>query len=104
LRKRASIGIHVTQRVITSHGFALNVTPQVHPYFTRFTPCGLAGVKMTSLQDENPKLKDNHLINVEQVADTVIDKWKSIFDQHEILSQDEALEILEPYLMACGLS
>jgi lipoate-protein ligase B len=45
--KIASIGIHVKQWV-TLHGFALNVHPDL-AWFTRIVPCGLDGVRMTSV-------------------------------------------------------
>lgn len=48
--KIASIGIAV-RRWITWHGVALNVDVDLTP-FTRIVPCGLAGVRMTSLARE----------------------------------------------------
>ena len=50
-RKLASIGVGV-RKWISMHGFALNVTPQCLPPFGAITPCGLAGVTMTSLTTE----------------------------------------------------
>ena len=49
-RKIASIGIHV-RRWITTHGFALNVSCDLEP-FSLFTPCGLPGVEVTSVERE----------------------------------------------------
>ena len=49
-RKVASIGIGV-RRWISMHGFALNVGEQL-PGFDAITPCGIEGVKMTSLSAE----------------------------------------------------
>lgn len=49
-RKIASIGIHVKQWV-TLHGFALNVAPDLG-WFDRIVPCGLSGVRMTSIAQE----------------------------------------------------
>lgn len=46
--KIASIGVGV-RRWVTSHGFALNVTTDLE-YFSAIVPCGLAGVRMTSMQ------------------------------------------------------
>lgn len=46
--KIASIGIGV-RRWVTSHGFALNVATDLE-YFSAIVPCGLAGVRMTSMQ------------------------------------------------------
>lgn len=50
-RKLASIGVHVS-RWITWHGFALNVTGEALSGFDLIVPCGLSGVRMTSLEAE----------------------------------------------------
>lgn len=49
-RKIASIGVHVKQWV-TMHGFALNIDPDLS-WFEPVVPCGIQGVRMTSLQCE----------------------------------------------------
>jgi lipoyl(octanoyl) transferase len=49
-RKIASIGIHVA-RGVTTHGFAVNVQNDLQP-FEWVVPCGLAGVRMTSVLHE----------------------------------------------------
>ena len=49
-RKIASIGVHARQWV-TWHGFALNVTTDLS-YFDLLVPCGIAGVTMTSIEQE----------------------------------------------------
>lgn len=49
-RKIASIGIHV-KKWVTWHGFALNATTDL-AYFDLIVPCGIPGVRMTSLQRE----------------------------------------------------
>ena len=49
-RKIASIGVHV-QRGITTHGFAVNVDADLEP-FEWIVPCGLGGVRMTSIASE----------------------------------------------------
>jgi lipoate-protein ligase B len=46
-KKIASIGVGV-RRWVTYHGFALNVDPDLS-YFADIVPCGLAGVRMTSM-------------------------------------------------------
>ena len=46
--KIAAIGIHVS-RWITSHGFALNITPDLD-FFRAMRPCGLSGDQVTSLE------------------------------------------------------
>lgn len=50
-RKLASIGVGV-RKWISMHGFAINVTNQCLPPFFAITPCGLDGVRMTSLETE----------------------------------------------------
>ena len=46
--KLASLGVHLS-RWVTSHGFALNVNTELS-YFEHIVPCGLEGVRMTSLE------------------------------------------------------
>jgi lipoyl(octanoyl) transferase len=49
-RKIASIGVHVS-RGVSTHGFAVNVTNDLTP-FDWIVPCGLSGVRMTSVASE----------------------------------------------------
>ena len=49
-RKIASIGVHIA-RGVTTHGFAVNVDNDLEP-FDWVVPCGLSGVRMTSVQAE----------------------------------------------------
>jgi lipoyl(octanoyl) transferase len=49
-RKIASIGVHVA-RGVSTHGFAINVENDLQP-FEWIVPCGLEGVRMTSLIHE----------------------------------------------------
>ncbi len=49
-RKIASIGIHLS-RWITTHGFALNVAPDL-AMFGGIVPCGLTGIELTSIERE----------------------------------------------------
>jgi lipoyl(octanoyl) transferase len=49
-RKIASIGVHVA-RGVTTHGFAVNADNDLQP-FEWIVPCGLEGVRMTSLTRE----------------------------------------------------
>jgi lipoyl(octanoyl) transferase len=53
-RKIASIGVHVA-RGVTTHGFAVNVENDLQP-FGWIVPCGLEGVRMTSLIKETGRL------------------------------------------------
>lgn len=52
-RKIASIGVGV-RRWITMHGFALNVCGDLTP-FGHITPCGIAGVEITSVERESER-------------------------------------------------
>ena len=63
-RKVASIGVGV-RRWISMHGFALNVGPDLSA-FAAITPCGIAGVEMTSVSRELGRE-----ITVEEVAQRV---------------------------------
>ena len=49
-KKIASIGVGV-RRWISMHGFALNVCGDLAPFYA-ITPCGIAGVEMTSVERE----------------------------------------------------
>jgi lipoyl(octanoyl) transferase len=53
-RKIASIGVHVARGVAT-HGFAVNVENDLQP-FSWIVPCGLEGVRMTSIIKETDRL------------------------------------------------
>ena len=48
--KLAAIGIHIS-RSVTSHGFALNVNPDLS-YFDLIIPCGITSKPVTSMQRE----------------------------------------------------
>jgi lipoyl(octanoyl) transferase len=61
-RKIASIGIGV-RRWITMHGFALNVSSDLTGFLS-ITPCGLSGVRMTSLS-----LELGREVSLEEVRD-----------------------------------
>jgi lipoyl(octanoyl) transferase len=50
-RKLASIGVGV-RKWISMHGFAINITKASLPPFFAITPCGIAGVNMTCLENE----------------------------------------------------
>jgi lipoyl(octanoyl) transferase len=55
-RKIGSIGVHVN-RGITTHGFAVNVNNDLQP-FEWIVPCGIEGVRMTSLTREKGAAQD----------------------------------------------
>jgi lipoyl(octanoyl) transferase len=55
-RKIGSIGVHVS-RGVTTHGFAVNVENDLQP-FEYIVPCGLEGVRMTSVLKETGRTGD----------------------------------------------
>ena len=54
--KLAAIGIHIS-RFVTSHGFALNVNPDLS-YFNLIIPCGITSKPVTSMKYELDKPLD----------------------------------------------
>jgi lipoate-protein ligase B len=54
--KIASIGVHVSRRVST-HGFAVNAENDLEP-FEWIVPCGLAGVRITSIAVETGRQRN----------------------------------------------
>jgi lipoate-protein ligase B len=70
--KIASIGVRVS-RGVTSHGFALNVDTDMS-WFEHIVPCGLTGVRMTSMA--------RHLHTppfIESVTDVLVESFARIF-------------------------
>ncbi|MFL5895474.1 MAG: lipoyl(octanoyl) transferase LipB [Thermoleophilaceae bacterium] len=55
-RKIGSIGVHVSKGV-TTHGFAVNVDNDLQP-FEWVVPCGIEGVRMTSVLQETGRADD----------------------------------------------
>jgi lipoate-protein ligase B len=55
-RKIGSIGVHVS-RGVTTHGFAVNVENDLQP-FEYIVPCGIEGVRMTSVVKETGRVGD----------------------------------------------
>ena len=81
--KIAAIGVHVS-RGVTSHGFALNVNPNLD-YFSHIIPCGLSDATVTSMAKvlrQPPEM--------DAVIDTVIDAFSRVF----------TLKVREPALEA----
>jgi lipoate-protein ligase B len=74
-RKIASIGVHARDWV-TWHGFALNVATDLH-YFDLIVPCGIQGVRMTSVNAELP----NGNVSLEEVAAAVVRAAGATFDR-----------------------
>jgi lipoate-protein ligase B len=70
-RKIASIGVGI-RRWVTWHGFALNVGSDLSG-FAAITPCGIDGVRMTSVAREGGP------DDVERVSDVVLERFSAHF-------------------------
>jgi lipoate-protein ligase B len=68
--KICSIGIHVS-RYITTHGFALNVNPDLR-YFDYIKPCGFKGSVMTSI---------SKLLGYPVEVEAIIESWLQSFSE-----------------------
>jgi lipoyl(octanoyl) transferase len=79
-RKVASIGVGV-RKWITMHGFALNVASDLSG-FQSITPCGLPGVRMTSISLE---------LNQEIALATVMDKLANCFERSLLARMNHSL-------------
>jgi lipoyl(octanoyl) transferase len=82
-RKIASIGVHARQWV-TWHGFALNVSTDLS-WFDLMVPCGIAGVTMTSVEQELLRRTDSTCLAPSpalgaDVASGVVDAFGEVFD------------------------
>jgi lipoyl(octanoyl) transferase len=84
--KIASIGVHVS-RGVTSHGFALNVDPDL-TFFSHIVPCGLPDVSMTSmaraLQDRAmncaASVGDGEMPSMDAVIGAVVEAFARTFE------------------------
>jgi lipoyl(octanoyl) transferase len=87
-RKIGSIGVHVN-RGVTTHGFALNVNNDLQP-FEWIVPCGIEGVRMTSLTRELGTEQDMDA-NMEVVAR----RFGEIFEREPVPVGDRLAELAE---------
>jgi lipoate-protein ligase B len=71
--KIASIGVHVS-RGITSHGFALNVDPDLD-YFSHIVPCGMPDVTVTSMARALGAAPP-----MDGVIDAVVESFANVFE------------------------
>lgn len=78
--KIAAIGVHIS-RSVTSHGFALNVNPDLS-FFDLIVPCGIATKPVTSMQRELKREVDGN-----QVAQAASRNFGTVFES-QILRVD----------------
>jgi lipoyl(octanoyl) transferase len=81
-RKIGSIGVHVN-RGVTTHGFAINVNNDLQP-FEWIVPCGIEGVRMTSITRELQEEQD-----LSAYMDVVSGLFGRIFEREPV--EDENL-------------
>jgi lipoyl(octanoyl) transferase len=83
-RKIGSIGVHVS-RGVTTHGFAVNVNNDLQP-FEWVVPCGIEGVRMTSLCREF-----GSQVDMDACMDVVTERFAEIYGRDPVPTTPEAL-------------
>ena len=86
-RKIGSIGVHVN-RGVTTHGFAVNVNNDLQP-FEWVVPCGIDGVRMTSICKERRELQE-----MAGYMDVVTERFAEIFERRPEETEPATLEEL----------
>ena len=77
-KKIAAIGIHIS-RAVTSHGFALNVAPDLRD-FAWIVPCGIADRGVTSIE-EQIDLRVHLTPSLEETANSVARHFGRVFER-----------------------
>lgn len=90
-KKIAAIGVHVSQGV-TSHGFALNVTPDLREFYW-IVPCGITDRKVTSLEVESDPATSRLLPTMENARNSVAKHFGRVFDR-QMLAADSLESLL----------
>lgn len=85
-KKIAAIGVHIA-RGITSHGFALNVTPDLRD-FELIVPCGITDREVTSLEREAEPSPE-----MDAVRNAVARQFGRVFE-HQVLAMESLGDLL----------
>lgn len=85
-RKIAAIGVRVA-RWVTSHGFALNVHPDLD-HFQFITPCGIPGAGVTSISRESGRA-----VNLDDVAPRLLRHFSEVFER-DLQMMSDRLEVV----------
>jgi lipoyl(octanoyl) transferase len=83
-RKIGSIGVHVN-RGVTTHGFAVNVNNDLQP-FEWVVPCGIEGVRMTSLCREF-----GSEVDMDACMDVVTERFGELYGREPVATSPEEL-------------
>ncbi len=83
--KIAAIGVHIS-RSVTSHGFALNVSPDLS-FFDLIIPCGITSKPVTSMERVI-----NKSISLFEVAESIVKNFNEVFQTQ--VSRIDSLEAL----------
>ena len=74
MAKIAAIGVYVNKFGISSHGFALNVQPDL-AYFSGIVPCGIADHGVTSMSEMLGRE-----VAIDEVLPPLLDSFSTVFD------------------------
>jgi lipoyl(octanoyl) transferase len=84
LQKIAAIGVKVTTKSVTFHGFALNVNTDLD-YFRGIIPCGIPDKPVTSME----KIL-GYTVDMTDVSDAIIASFGDVFDRDMLIEKPEA--------------
>ena len=77
--KLAAIGVRVSSRWITSHGFALNVNPDLS-YFSSIIPCGISNRSVASMAHVLRRP-----IQVQDVVEPLVESFERVFSRKAVV-------------------
>ncbi len=83
-RKLAAIGVRIS-RWVTSHGFALNVSPDLD-FFDLIVPCGIADRGVTSFASLGVA------VTPQEVAESLASNFCDVFERHRICTSPRLTE------------